>query len=87
MVSANGSGDKQAIAFEVQKETLEEMGKVEQAIAAALEHLDLIIEPLHKAAVVAMEKVMGDFFQPHYLHSAYLRPIYLLTNPAIHYPF
>ena len=40
------------------------MGKVEDAIAAALEHLDLIVEPLHKAAVVTMEEVIGDLLQP-----------------------
>src|SRR6476660_5649267 len=52
------------VAFEIKKETLEEMGKVKDAVAAPLEHLDLVVEPFHKATVVSRQKVLRDFFRP-----------------------
>ena len=39
------------------------MGQVEDAIAAALEHLDLVVQPFDKAAVVALQEVVGDLLQ------------------------
>ena len=63
MVSGT-SGCKALEPFEVQKEALEEMGQVEDAVAATLEHLDLIVEPFHKATVVPRKKVIGDFLHP-----------------------
>src|SRR4030095_17082997 len=52
------------IPFEVKREALEEMREVKDSVAAPLEHLDLIVEPFHKAAVVPGQKVIGDFFLP-----------------------
>jgi hypothetical protein len=57
VVSANWAC-KQPIAFEVQKNSLEQMGKVKDAIAAALEHLDLVGQPFDKATVVPMPEVI-----------------------------
>jgi hypothetical protein len=40
------------------------MGKVEDPVAAALEHLELVVEPFDKTTVVALEEVIGDLLQP-----------------------
>jgi hypothetical protein len=40
------------------------MGEVKDAVAAPLEHLDLIVEPFHKATVVSRQEIIGDFFLP-----------------------
>src|SRR5687768_9605551 len=58
------AGCEALIPFEIKKKPLEERGKVKDPIAASLEHLDLVIEPFHKATVVARQKVIGDFFLP-----------------------
>ncbi len=63
MVSAH-AGRKHAIAFQIQKQTLEEMAQVEDAIAAALEHLDLVGQSFDKATVVTLQEVIGDLLQP-----------------------
>ena len=52
------------IPFEVKREALEEMREVKDAVAASLEHLDLVVEPFHKATVVARHKIIGDFLFP-----------------------
>jgi hypothetical protein len=40
------------------------MVKVAQAIAAPFNHFDLIVQPLDKAAGVAVMKIVRDFLQP-----------------------
>ena len=40
------------------------MGQVEDPITSTLEHLELVVESLDKAAVVPLEEVIGDLIQP-----------------------
>jgi hypothetical protein len=40
------------------------MPHLENAIAAAFDHLDLVVESLHKAAVIPLVKVIGDLVVP-----------------------
>jgi hypothetical protein len=51
---------KPSITLQIQEEPLEEMAQVEDAIAAALEHLDLVVQPFDKTTVVTLEEVIGD---------------------------
>jgi len=59
-----GFGAKPAIAVQVKGDALEEMPQIIDAEAAALEHLDLVVEPLDKAAALVMAEVVGDAIQP-----------------------
>ena len=52
------------VPFEVQKEPLEEMGEVKDPIAAPLEHFDLVVQPFHKATVLARQEIIGDLLFP-----------------------
>jgi hypothetical protein len=38
------------------------MSKVENAVTAAFEHFDFVVETFHKSAVLAFNKIIGDFF-------------------------
>jgi hypothetical protein len=40
------------------------MPQIENPIVSPLEHLDLVIESLHKATIVAIDKVIGDLVHP-----------------------
>ena len=40
------------------------MPHLENAIAAAFDHLDLVVESFHKTAVIPMMKVIGDLVVP-----------------------
>jgi len=44
--------------------SLEQMGDVQDAIAAPLDHFELVIEAFHKAARVSVQKVVGDLVKP-----------------------
>ena len=55
---------KQAITVQVQGNALEQMGQVENAVAASFEYFDLVIEAFDKAAAVAVEKVVGNLIPP-----------------------
>jgi hypothetical protein len=59
-----GFGAKPAIAVQVKGDALEEMPQIIDAEAAALEHLDLVVEPLDKGAALVMAEVVGDAIQP-----------------------
>ena len=50
--------------MQVEIDTLEQMLEVENAIAASLENLDLVVEAFHEATVLALNEVVGDFFPP-----------------------
>jgi hypothetical protein len=52
------------VSFKIQKEPLEEMGKVKDAVAATLEYLDLVVEPFHQATVVPGQEVIRDLVSP-----------------------
>ena len=56
-----GSVSEALVPFEIQKEPLEEMGEVKDAVAAPLEYLDLIVEPFHKATVLPRQEIMVVF--------------------------
>jgi len=58
------ASSEQSIAFQVNKNALEQMSQIEQAIAAPLEHLDLVVQAFHKTAGVAVHKVIGDLGPP-----------------------
>ena len=53
-----------SVAFKGETEALEERGEIEDPVAAPLEDLDLVVEPLHKATVVTCQKVIRDFLFP-----------------------
>jgi hypothetical protein len=59
-----GGGSEQAIAMQVKIDTLEKVLEVENAIATSFENLDLVVEAFHKAAALALNEVVGDFFPP-----------------------
>lgn len=59
-----GFGAKPAIAVQVKGDVLEQVPQVVDAKAAALEHLDLVVEPLDKAAALVMPEGVGDAIQP-----------------------
>ena len=59
-----GSTCVQAIAFQIKVNPLEKMFTVEQAIAAPFQHLELVVEAFHKAAVLALHEIIGDLFPP-----------------------
>jgi hypothetical protein len=42
---------------------LEKTVQVKQAIAATFEDFDLVIEPFNKAAVMAVDEVVGDLVE------------------------
>lgn len=41
------------------------MGKVENAIAAAFQDFDFVVEAFDKPAILALDKVVGNFILPH----------------------
>ena len=48
----------------VEKNPLKQVARVEDAIAATLDHFDPVIQPLDKAAGLAIDKIVQDFFHP-----------------------
>ena len=50
--------------MQVQIDTLEQMLEVENAIAASLEDFDPVVEAFHKAAVLSLDEIVGDFLPP-----------------------
>ena len=53
-----------AIAFEIKENALEKMLEVEQAITAPLEHLEFVVQPFNKAAIVSVNEIVEDFLPP-----------------------
>ena len=40
------------------------MLEVENTVATPLENLNLVVEAFHKAAILALDEVVGDFLPP-----------------------
>ena len=47
--------------MQIQGDALEQMLKAENTITASFENLDLVVEPLDKAAVFTIDEIVGDF--------------------------
>ena len=52
------------IAIYIKRQSLEESPDIAQALAAALEHLELGVQPFHKAAGVRGDAVICDAVEP-----------------------
>ena len=52
------------IAVQIERDALEQMPEVVDPKAAALEHLELIVQPFHKATGLALPEVVGNRVQP-----------------------
>ena len=50
--------------MQVQIDALEQVLEIEDAIAAAFEDFDLVVETFDKAAVFALNEVVGDLLPP-----------------------
>jgi len=50
--------------MQVQINALEQVSQVENAIAAAFEDFDFVVETFDKAAVLSLDEVIGDFLPP-----------------------
>jgi len=59
-----GFGAKPAIPIQVKGDALEEVPQIIDAKAAALEDVNLVVEPLDKAAVLVVPEVVGDSIKP-----------------------
>jgi len=59
-----GSTCVQAITFQVEVNTLEKMFPVEQIITAPFQYLELVVEALHKAAVLTLHEIISDLLLP-----------------------
>jgi len=55
---------KQAVTFQIQVDTLEEMLQVEDAIAASLQHFEFVVEPFDEPTVCPTDEVVGDLLPP-----------------------
>jgi hypothetical protein len=56
-------GWEEAVAAEVELKTLEEAPRMEDSIAAALDDLDLVIEPLDEATAGALQEGVRDLIE------------------------
>src|SRR5262247_2044638 len=52
------------VAVQIERDALEQMSEVIDPKAAALEHLELIVQPFHKATGLALPEVVGNQVQP-----------------------
>ena len=50
--------------MQVQIDALEQVSEVENAIGSSFEDFDLVVETFDKAAVLALNEVVGDFIPP-----------------------
>ena len=50
--------------MQIQRDALEQVRKIKNAIATSLEDFDLVVEAFDKAAVLALNEVVGDFLPP-----------------------
>src|SRR4029434_6999737 len=53
-----------SITVQIESDTLEQMPKVVDPKAAALEHLEFIVQPFHKATGLALPEVVGNGVHP-----------------------
>ena len=60
----DGGGSKQAITMQVEIDALKQVLEVENAVTAPLENFDLVVKAFHKAAILSMNEIVGDFFPP-----------------------
>ena len=60
----DGGSSEQAIAMQIEENSLEQMLEVEDAVTASLENLDLVVETFHKATILALDKKVGDLLPP-----------------------
>jgi hypothetical protein len=59
-----GVSSEQAIALQIEKNALIEMLNIEDAITAALEDFDFVIETFHKSTRLSMHEEIGNFIKP-----------------------
>ena len=50
--------------MQIKVDALEEMSEVENAITAPLENFDLVVEAFHKATILMLDEVVGNFLPP-----------------------
>ena len=50
--------------MQVKIKALKQVLQVENAVTATLEDLDLVVEPFDETAVLALDKIVGDFLPP-----------------------
>ena len=60
LFSGRGIPAKGRISAQIERNSLENVFQIENPIASALQHLDSVIEPLHKATGVPIAKIIGD---------------------------
>ena len=59
MVWASYHAREEAIAFQIQEDALEQMTYIQDAITAAFDDLDFIVESLDKPTAGAPDKIVG----------------------------
>ncbi len=57
-------GTEAPVALHVERQTLDDTADVADAITAALEHLEPVVEPLNKAPGLVVDEVVGDEVLP-----------------------
>src|SRR4051794_36141600 len=57
-------GTEASIPLQVQRDALKQVTQIEQSVTAPLEHLELVVQPLHEAARLPLVEVIGDQLQP-----------------------
>ncbi len=60
LFSGRGMQAKGRISAQIERDSLEDVFQIEDPITPAFQHLDPVIEPLHKATGVSISKVIGD---------------------------
>ena len=53
-----------AIPLQIQEDALKKVLKIEDTVASSLDHLDLVVQPFHKAAVGSHMKEIGNLIPP-----------------------
>jgi len=63
---SGGIPGKQAIAFQIKKDALEQMTQIEQAITTPLQHFEFVVQAFHETAGVSVDKAHSDGFCGHW---------------------
>src|SRR5258708_11501330 len=56
-----GVSSKATITLHIEKNTLEKVAEMEDAVTAAFEHLELVIESFYETRCVEVYKIVGNF--------------------------
>ena len=62
--SARAPRAKSPIALHIERQPLKEAAEVAYPVAAAFEHLELVIQSFNEAAAVMLDEVIGDAVEP-----------------------